>query len=97
MGSWRAEPCSWCWGPCCRLISPQCSPHLPVVVPPLAPQCSGDDRPSCSGVLRLLSDDLMWNRGEHMTWDLGELSRVLDDGGLVAAWFLRSVLRIRLL
>ena len=28
-----------------------------------------------------------------MTWDLGELSRVLDDGSLVAAWFLRSILR----
>ena len=34
----------------------------------------------------------MWNRGEYMTWDLGELSRVLGAGGLVAAWFLRSVL-----
>ena len=32
-----------------------------------------------------------------MTWDLGELSRVLDDGGLVVAWFLRSVLRMCLL
>ena len=27
-----------------------------------------------------------------ITWDLGELSRVLDDGGLVVAWFLRSIL-----
>ena len=30
----------------------------------------------------------MWNRGEYITWDLEELSRVLDDGGLIAAWFL---------
>ena len=62
------------------------------------PQCDiaqacGDSRPNCSVVLRLLSGDLTWNRGEHMTWDLGEQSRVLDDGGLVVAWFLRNVLR----
>ena len=27
-----------------------------------------------------------------MTWDLEELSRVLNDDNFIAAWFLRSIL-----